>query len=261
VEAAARDGKVAAVACLTLDRGVPGLDPGARAAAWGATPILLLATEEDMALGTRPFAEAAAGKPAVETKTPLGKGIHGTGMIGKGVGVEGDALGFLQVFLGRQVLDGVVDPLESVNGGSDDLPKAIFLSPKGSILRARLDSRFLNFSFQRPAGEECPPKITLVLTAPREEGGARVEGKATVWGTANGDGAMTGVMVGGDFFSRKPEGGMPDAALVKGNVLEARIPWTVFGTVPVDGSSVSFRCEAEASPTTVLLQGAFGKKR
>lgn len=263
LEAAVADGKAAAVLVLTPEFAEKGFSPDDRAKPWSAFPVLAASTEEDAEAGARILAGAVASNADSGARVVPGKGLRGTSLLPGPDGLARPAVAWLRIHLGRQILDGVVDPAESASAIAEDLPRGIVSQGKGSVVRVRLDARYINLSAAPPPPASCPPKILVTYVVLREDKGVPVERRLDLSGEASEDGTYNRAFLVGDLDGGTggSKGSLPGTAMVKNGVLEARIPWAVLGVTPETGASITIRTDVEKTPTSVLFQGVYGGGR
>ena len=253
-DAAARERGVAAVAALSPGTGYLGVPTLEHLRAWPGIPVLLAAPKEEEA-ATLELAAALERHPWVDRKiVPGTKELHGTRMFGKAEGIEGELVRWLEAALARQLLDGVVDPVEAAapaegRGGVKEVTGA-----SAGSLRLRVDGKSLNIGYTGAA--ELITTFAVTVTRPASEEGRPAEIQR-FRGTASATGALMGAWMNSwsgkaweeTTVNRRP----PDAALVQGNVMEVRLPWGMFGVRPgeqvvVDFFPVRSRTEGSAPP-------------
>ncbi len=231
IDAAVRDPSVMAVACMTPGKEYLGVPTMEHVKSFGKRPILLLSSEEEKAGGAVPIAEALKDDPECELRVVPGKEIHGARMFGKVAEIEARLASWLRAALGRQVLDGRVDPCEvdgtPMNGFSATIEPDTGDMPIYSF-RLGIDAGGVNLSGQAPEGKDCPPALELRFDPAAPGDGDPPDGARRLRGEASGEGtllrAWLDVRKDGKWVER-PLGQLAGVAIVRGRVLEARIPW------------------------------------
>ena len=113
IEATIRRGQdIAAVAALTPGTAYLGIPTMDQVKSWKDQPLLLLSSEKEAEGGARPIYEALRRRPDVEQQVVPGEDIHGTKMFGKVPGIEDRLASWFDAVLGREFVDGAVDPVE-----------------------------------------------------------------------------------------------------------------------------------------------------
>jgi len=224
-----RGSEIAAVCTLTPGKdymGVPTMD---HIRTWKEQPLLLLSSEKEADAGARPIAEELKKRPDIELSIVPGEDIHGTKMFGKVEGIEARIASWFDAVLGREILDGVADPVEK-----KILPGRGYEQPYDPNLKRsltiRTDSKGISILGE---GSFNPSVVLFVDPAGREdafeEGGLRLRGT----------GSPSGALVGGcrdtwtnGQWSELPVGNKPGMLFSNPEFLEARIPWSLFRITP-----------------------------
>ncbi|MCK6479445.1 MAG: alpha/beta fold hydrolase, partial [Planctomycetes bacterium] len=166
-DAAVRERVVSAVAALSPGTAYLGIPTPEHLRSWPGIPVLLLAPKEEEG-PVLELAEALKRHPWVDrTIVPGGRELHGTNLFGKVEGIESRLAAWLEAALGREILDGEVDPFEAAppaEGRGGIVERT--LNPAGRI-HLRADPNCLNVAFAG-AAEILPTFSVTVATIPAE---------------------------------------------------------------------------------------------
>jgi len=242
IDAAVRDKRIAAVAVFTPGKnylGVPTMD---HLRSWGGAPLLLLSSEEEADVGARPIAEALKDRPGVDLRIVPGEKIHGTNMFGRVKGIEARTARWFEAALGREVLDGRIDAAERLPFDRANGTKEAIVVPRVSG-----DDGGVNFSYDSGSMDPCLAKLEVFFAAAAGEEDA--EGTRRLGGEASGDGTLIAATLAtrtAGRWNEEPLGNLPGTAIVRGGILEGRIPW----------ARVGYPGSGEAFVKVVLQDGA-----
>ncbi len=248
IDTAVRDGKVAGVACLSPGTnyfGIPSID---HVKSWPAgTPLLLVSPEGEAEGGAKPLAAELKGRSEVEVRTiPGGRELHGTLLLPK---VENRLGKWVECVLGRQILDGVIDRWEECGGAKKPhgwdprIPRDAEVH--SSVTSTAPGAMALDLWFRRdPVVSTLSGVLEVVVTLVDDEG--EVTENRRLRGMASGDGTLLKAWLDTwreDRWVEEPLGSLPGTAVVREGVLEAHIPWAVFGITK--STAVVCRCFVE----------------
>jgi pimeloyl-ACP methyl ester carboxylesterase len=254
IDATIRRGQdIAAVCALTPGTaylGVPTMD---HVKSWRDQPLLLLSSEKEADGGARPIADALRRNPEVEVRVVPGEDIHGTKMFGKVDGIEDRITSWFEAVLGREILDGVADPVEKKvlpGRGREEAPEKAM----GQTFILRMDAKGVNI-----LGEGTfNPAFVLFVDPGATEAGFR-PGSKRLRGMGSASGALLGTCV--DTWNEgawvvQTLGSRPGVAMVTDKAMEIRIPWRMLGIEPGGGrvcvgfSTINRRPDWQAAPET-----------
>jgi pimeloyl-ACP methyl ester carboxylesterase len=226
IDTAVRDGRIAGVACLSPGTNYFGIPTVDTIKSWPAgTPLLLVSPEGEAEGGAKPLAAELKGRPEVELRSvPGGREMHGTLMLDlvrKRLGL------WLMSALRREMLDGVLDATEK----SSIVPLPAAEGAPEARGRVQGDASALNVYWRREAqGGSGTGNLELLVTI--LDGNRQVVANKRLRGMASGEGALLKAWMDtwdGQKWQEQPLGQVPGLAMIRGDLLEARLPWTIFG--------------------------------
>ncbi len=254
IEATIRRGQDIAAVCVltpgTAYLGVPTMD---HVKSWRDQPLLLLSSEKEADGGARPIADALRRNPEVELRIVPGEDIHGTKMFGKVDGIEDRITSWLEAVLGREILDGVADPVEKrvlAGRGREESPEKAM----GQNFILRVDGKGLNIL----GVGTFNPTFILLVDKDAAEAGFR-PGSKRLRGMASASGALLGGCVdtwNGGSWVEQPVGSRQGVAMANDKAMEMRIPWKLLGLEPggkkvcIGFSAINHRPDWQAAPET-----------